>query len=561
MIYYVILILALLIAGVIIYGALYRRNIYKAVDRLESWKTKIANKPVADEISKVKGLTMSGETEEKFEEWRKEWDDILGIQLPNVEEALFDIEEWANKYRFRTSKVHIEGVEQQLQDIDTHIAAIFQEVEQLIHSEEENRTGITDKQKQYENMRQFLSQNWLSLGKAALILEKRCKEMEKSFSAFYEEREAGNYKKANQILNQLHEEMTAEEERMHAVPAMLVEIEKDLPEECKELEQGIEEMEADGYKVDHYNFRTRIRESQEAFTEMTKAVSNLELEGIQDRIKEIRSFIEEAFNTLEKEVEARRYVEEQTPEAKQELVQLEEQINELEQEREKVQASYRIPDEEQQRQEKTAKNLQATFQQWRVFEDVKEHQKQSFSGLKKTLEQIKKEINNLEKSIRGSKEKLYTLRKDEVKALEMLKNLRRQLLRDQMTLQRSFLPKVPSSLLNEIDAAEERLEAAASILEEVPVEIGRVNGSVEDAEHHVNKVHQQLKATMEQARFAERAIQYGNKYRSSSAAVEEALLQAENYFRKGYYDEAVSTAIQAIEQKEPNAVDKINALA
>ncbi|RSL32935.1 septation ring formation regulator EzrA [Salibacterium salarium] len=561
MVYYVILILALLIAVIIIYGAMYRRKIYKNVDRLEQWKTKIANQPVADEIAKVKGLTMSGETEEKFEEWRKEWDDILGVHLPDVEEMLFDIEEWANKYRFRTSKVHIEGVEKQLQEIDTHIAAIFQEVEQLIHSEEENRTGIAEKQKQFENMRQFLSQNWLSMGQAASVVEKRLKEMEESFSHFYEEREAGNYNKANQILNNLHQEMTAEEERMHAVPVVLVEIEKELPDECKELEQGIEEMETDGYKLDHYDFRTHINECKKEFSEMRKAVFNLELEGVQDRIKEIRDFLEQTYNTLEKEVEARRYVEEHTPLAKQELEQLEEQVNELEQEREKVQVSYRIPDEEQQRQEKTETNLQHTLQQWRVFKDVKEHQKQSFTGLKKTLEQIEKEITSLEKGIRGSKEKLYALRKDEVKALELLRNLRRQLLKDQMTLQRSFIPKVPSSLLNEIDAAKERLEAAASILEEVPVEIGRVNASVEDAEHHVNKVHQQLKATIEQARLAERAIQYGNKYRSRSDSVEDALIQAEGYFRKGNYDEAVSTAVQAIEQKEPNALDKIHNLA
>ncbi|UTW68859.1 hypothetical protein KHA80_16115 [Anaerobacillus sp. HL2] len=28
------------------------------------------NRPVADEISKIKGLNMSGETESKFESWR-----------------------------------------------------------------------------------------------------------------------------------------------------------------------------------------------------------------------------------------------------------------------------------------------------------------------------------------------------------------------------------------------------------------------------------------------------------------------------------------------------------
>ncbi|MFZ4450676.1 septation ring formation regulator EzrA [Salibacterium aidingense] len=557
MVYYVIITLAFLIAIFIIYGAVSRRHIYKNVDRLEQWKTEIANQPVADEIAKVKGLTMSGETEEKFEEWRREWDEILGVHLPDIEEALFDIEEWANKYRFKKAKTHIEGVDNQLGEMESHIQTIFKEVEQLIHSEEENRSGISETQERFENLRRYLSQNWLSLGDTAPVLERRLKECETLFSSFHEEREAGNYSRANQILNELNTGMSREEEFMRTIPAVLVDIQSDLPAECAELEKGIEEMEEAGYVLAHYDFLTQIQQVREEFPDLQKAAVNLEVEWAQERLQQIRSFLEDTYKTLEKEVEARRFVEENVHETRQELSRLEEQVNSLAREREKVEVSYRIPGEEQQRQAEVEKNMQTALQEWRVFQDVQENKKQSFTGLKKSLDHIKKEMGSLEQNIRRSKEKLYTLRKDELKALDTLRSLRRQLLQDRMTLERSFLPKVPSSLLNEIDAAEERLEAASSILGEVPVELGRVNASVEDAEHYVNRVHQQLNATVEQAKLAERAIQYGNKYRSQSSSIDDSLKEAEGYFRKGYYDEAVNTAVQTLEQKEPNALKKL----
>ncbi|SDH73506.1 septation ring formation regulator EzrA [Alteribacillus bidgolensis] len=558
MMVYVILTAALIIAVIIIYGAVSRKKIYKEVDRLEQWKTKIANQPVADEIAKVKGLTMSGETEEKFEEWRKEWDDIIGSHLPDIEEALFDIEEWANKYRFRKSKELLDAARVQLKNIDSHILNIFYEVENLIHSEEENRTGITEIKERFSSIQQYISQNWLSLGSTARIFENHMNELKDMVAVFDQETEAGNYMKANHILNDLNEKLRKMEQQVNAVPALLVEVEAELPEECKEVQYGMEEMESKGYQLDHFDFHSILEEFRNEFPVLSKAVADLELERVQDRVQDIRHYFDYIYQTLEKEVEARRFVEVQAIEAREEIDRLEIQLNELQQEREKVKMSYRIPDEEDKRQKKAENGMEGTLKNWRVFKDMYEYRKISFTGLKENLESLKQDIYTLDKDIRSSKEQLYTLRKDELKALETLKTLRRQLLQDRIKLERSLLPKIPSILLNEVDAAEERLEAAVSALEEVPVEMGRVNAAAEDAEHLVNKVHQELRTTLEQARLAERAIQYGNKYRSQSLSIDEKLLQAEVHFRKGYYDEAVHTAIGAVEQKEPNALENIS---
>ena len=53
-------------------------------------------------MSKIKHLKMTGETEEFFERWREEWDEIVTAHLPKVEELLYDAEENADKYRFKS---------------------------------------------------------------------------------------------------------------------------------------------------------------------------------------------------------------------------------------------------------------------------------------------------------------------------------------------------------------------------------------------------------------------------------------------------------------------------
>ncbi|MFB5663898.1 septation ring formation regulator EzrA [Alteribacillus sp. HJP-4] len=554
---YTILSIAFVIAAIFIYGAVFRRKIYKEVDRMEQWKTEIANRPVADEISRVKGLTISGETEEKFEAWRKDWDEILGLHLPDIDEALFDIEEWANKYRFRKSKELINVVAKQLQEIDEKIQEIFKEVHELIHNEEENRSGISDTKEKFEEMQRFVSQSWRSLGDAAPSFEKSLKQMKDEFEQFEEETVQGNYMKANKILQDLQLEMAAEEEKMKIVPALLVEIEADLPEDCRDLEKGMEDMEKSGYSMEQFAFRKQIDQYRSELPALSKMVTDLEISKAEDKIKEIRSFIENVYETLEDEVAARQFVELAAMETKQDLDRMEIQLRELNMERTKVGVSYRIPDEELRRQDKIEHDADKNNKNWRVFQDMHEHKKQSFISLKKTIEPLRKDVASLEKDIRSSKEKLYNLRKDELKALDTLTNLRKQLLHDRTRLQRAMLPKVPSSLLNEIDAASASIEEAAVSLEEVPVEMGRVTHSVENSEQNVNKVHQQLKTTLDQAELAEDVIQYGNKFRSSSRNVDAALTEAENYFRKGYYDEAVNTALQVIKQKDPDVLENL----
>ena len=55
-------------------------------------------------MQKVKQLNMNGQTEEHFERWRNEWDEIVTGQLPDLEELLLDTEEYIDKYRFKKAK-------------------------------------------------------------------------------------------------------------------------------------------------------------------------------------------------------------------------------------------------------------------------------------------------------------------------------------------------------------------------------------------------------------------------------------------------------------------------
>lgn len=106
------------------------------MDRLETWKIDLFNRPVLDEMSKVKQLNMTGQTEELFERWRTQWDDVVTMKLPNLEEMLFDAEEYIDRYRFKKAKTIQLEISRNLQETEDQIKKILEELHELVGSEE-----------------------------------------------------------------------------------------------------------------------------------------------------------------------------------------------------------------------------------------------------------------------------------------------------------------------------------------------------------------------------------------------------------------------------------------
>src|SRR3954449_1318301 len=128
----------ILLLALFVWGYLIKKKYFKEMDRLEAWKIDLLDRPILDEMSKVKQLNMTGQTEELFDRWRNQWDEVVTVQLPDLEEMLFDAEEYIDRYRFNKAKSVQQAIAGKLQETEDQIKNILEELHELVGSEEKN---------------------------------------------------------------------------------------------------------------------------------------------------------------------------------------------------------------------------------------------------------------------------------------------------------------------------------------------------------------------------------------------------------------------------------------
>ncbi|WP_280769933.1 septation ring formation regulator EzrA [Salipaludibacillus daqingensis] len=547
----------LLFLFIIIYGALSRKRIYKEVDRLENKKVLLMNKPITEELAKIKGLKMLGETEERFEQWREEWDDIVTVQLPNMEERLFDIEEMANRYRFRKAKQYVQIVDEELEAVEQQMKDMVEEVEQLIHSEEQNRQDIDKVKNEYDETKKKLWMQRGTLGQAGSALEQRLKDVQTMFMTFDSQTEDGNYFQARETLLTIKNLLDEYESLIDHIPQYLVKVEKDLPKQLEELENGLTEMEDNGYPIHHFSYKWQVSDMKRRAVASVPLVEHLRLDEAKQPVENIEQEINNIYEKLEHEVLSRNYVEKELPVLKERLDKLPDLFQALSAETETIKINYQLNEAHDKQRLKIEKQIKELSNQYSVIEDALEEKKQSFTTLRIMIQDFMGELDTVENDVRDMKENLNHLRSDERKAEEMIRDLKAILLQGQKRLRKNNIPGVPQNLVNQLDDAESLLKNASNHLKQTPISMPDVNEKVAKAKKRVEEWEKNLDNTVEQARLAELVIQYGNRYRSYHDQVNIKLLQAEDRFRSYLYEEALELGIEAVEIVDPNALEKI----
>lgn len=554
--YVIYTIIALLVIG-IIYGTWARRQIYREVDRLSVRKVELMNRPVTEELSRMKSLKLSGETEERFEAWRMEWDQLITVQLPDIEERLFEIEELANRYRFPRANAEIKVVADALEEIKIHIDSLIMEVHELVHSEEQNRTDIEKMKEYYEETKKKLWVQRGTLGSTAAEIDKQLKESYELFQEFHKQTEEGNYFQASETLTRIKEMLAEVNYWIDEIPSKLLHSTRDFPAQLRELEAGLLEMKRDGYPVELFEFENRIAELREEQEAVLIDLQDLKVDEAKKRTDKIENLLTLIYEELEEEAVARNKVEKELAAQKPWLGEIPNQLESLQEEFEILRLSYHFPESHEEAIYDYVTKWNELRSSFDIMQAGAKEGTQTFTILSAQLKGWKEQVEELQQEIEQSKMAFDDLRQDEQDATDAVidnKKFMRTMVR---RLKRSSLPKVPALTQAQINEAEEKLAYAENILHKTPIVMEDARNAVVDAEEEIFRTEKAVEKILHDGILAEKIIQYGNRYRAQNGEVQILLLQAEERFRQGHYEEALELSVKGLEKVDKKGLDRI----
>lgn len=553
------LVILLIITMTVLYGTLRRRKIYRRIDALESWKIDIMNRPVTEEIARVKRLKMDGETEQKFETWRAEWDDIVTVGLPEAEEKLFEAEDAADKYRFQKASTILDQIHTLLENIESRVKALLQDLEELLSSEENNRKDIVVVKNEFHELKKRLLTERRRYQKAAAAVEHDLKNVAEQLEAYDQETEKGNYLEARSVLTKAKEEMEKISDTMNTLPDLLTDFTANFPEQLAELENGYQEMEKKGFPLEHLAVPEEIALLRQSVEEAVETLYKAEVEKPLAAREEIQERIDRMYEQLEYEALAKKHTRREREALGKQLEQTEAEIAAMKEETETVQKSYHIESHDLQACEEIEKTYEKLRKKFADTEQAFARQKEAYSLLEERLNALKERLATLQKESEQYREMLSVLREDEMKAKKSIRQLRKRLVSAKRMTRKSNLPGLPLTYTNGLDAAEEKIAEVEDRLRQTPLEMAVINRLLEEAKNEVDHCVAMAEKLVENALLAERVIQYGNRYRSRFADVAKSLGEAEQLFREYDYEGALERAAAAVERVEPGFLRRFDA--
>jgi septation ring formation regulator len=547
----------IVIIALIILGLIMRKRVYDEVDRLESWKLDITNRNVSEELAKVKALNLSGETQEKFESWKERWDHIVTKELPDTEEALFDAEEGADRYRFKKARQHLQQVQDILTQVEEKIEVMFRELDHLLASEEEARKQAEELQPTLQGLKRIISQHRHQFGKADVRFEAAIAEQVAQLAAYQTLIESGNYFEANQLIMDVKEKTEALETEIEAFPTAYKQVKQDLPAQISDLLGGIREMKQDGYRIHHLGFEDELKQENERLGHLIQQLESGDAEETKLVIPALESRIKEMYQLLENEAVAKNYVDSKFDQYVQTVEKKAEAFLETKEEVDLLRESYFFTDNDVEFHVKLESKISRLAHQLDNLQEEIDNDQYSHAKLKEELEAGFRELSAIEEEHEVIREKIKTLRKDELDAKEKIADMRQKLYDVNRKLQKSNIPGVPQEVWKMVEESQEKTSQAMEILDGHPLDMAQVSTILQQAEEVSDATVEKIELLLEQAYLAEVVIQYSNRYRSQYPMLAAEMLEAEKLFREYQYEQALERAARALQDIEPKALERL----
>ncbi|HCG2501736.1 TPA: septation ring formation regulator EzrA [Staphylococcus aureus] len=549
-----IIVIILIAVGVLFYLRSNKRQIIeKAIER----KNEIETLPFDQNLAQLSKLNLKGETKTKYDAMKKDNVESTNKYLAPVEEKIHNAEALLDKFSFNASQSEIDDANELMDSYEQSYQQQLEDVNEIIALYKDN-DELYDKCKvDYREMKRDVLANRHQFCEAASLLETEIEKFEPRLEQYEVLKADGNYVQAHNHIAALNEQMKQLRSYMEEIPELIRETQKELPGQFQDLKYGCRDLKVEGYDLDHVKVDSTLQSLKTELSFVEPLISRLELEEANDKLANINDKLDDMYDLIEHEVKAKNDVEETKDIITDNLFKAKDMNYTLQTEIEYVRENYYINESDAQSVRQFENEIQSLIS---VYDDILKEMSKSavrYSEVQDNLQYLEDHVTVINDKQEKLQNHLIQLREDEAEAEDNLLRVQSKKEEVYRRLLASNLTSVPERFIimkNEIDHEVRDVNEQFS---ERPIHVKQLKDKVSKIVIQMNTFEDEANDVLVNAVYAEKLIQYGNRYRKDYSNVDKSLNEAERLFKNNRYKRAIEIAEQALESVEPGVTKHI----
>lgn len=553
------IVLAIIFIILIIVGVLFymRSNKSQMIEKAEERKHKVEQLPYDESLSQLTEFNLTGETKSTYDRLKQSSLDSKNQYLLPVEEKIHDAEGLLDKFKFSQAQTEVDEAHEMMDQYEANYNELTTQVEVIIGLHKQSDHLYNECKTDYREMKRDVLANRHQFGEAASPLEQEIESFVPEMETYETLKSEGNFNQAHDHIKTLNDDMNYLKTDMDEIPDLIKEAQKELPGQFQDIKYGCRDLKVEGYDLDHVKIDSTLQTLKTELSFVEPMISRLELDEANEKLNSINDRLDEMYELIELEVKAKNDVEETKEVITDNLFRAKEMNYTLQTEIEYVRENYYINESDVQNVRQFENEIQNMIS---VYDEILREMAKSavrYSEVQDNLKYIEEHVAVINEKQEKLQNHLIQLREDEAEAEENILRVQSKKEEVYRKLLASNLPSVPERFIimkNEIDYEVREVNKKFSVR---PIHVKQLKDKVSKVVLQMNKFDDEATDVLVNAVYAEKLIEYGNRYRKDSSNIDKSLNEAERLFKNNRYKRSIEISEQALERVEPGITKQI----
>ena len=536
-----------------------RNKLLKGVNDLEIKKNNLSSLPVLVELSKIEEIAKSEQLEEKINEFKDIYDDIKENKLEVVNDMIFELESQIEIRDIKEYYNRYSDIEIMLDEIDSSLNNILNEIEEISSYEEKYRNIITKLKAKYRYLEHSYEERETLFKDISESIKMQFENITKRFNDFDKVMEEKLYNEVVLVVKSIDTMIDNLDVVIRELPDILLLLDDLIPGRIKDLDMEYNKMLEEGFSLGYLDYQNNIENIKMRENDIHSRARVLNIENSLFDLRTILEYLDGLFSELQEERDAKAKFDKLDEAFKNKKEHLESIVKDIYSELDDIKAMYHLTENDLEIIDELNLKLSGIIKDYKkMHRDIKKKD-EPYQKHNITINELLERINNISDEFDNALRTLGSFYEDEKRSKEELLEMKKILKNCKSNIRNNKLPVIYNNYFVEEEEATDAIGEVEKELNNKPIVIKNLNIRVETAKDLTLKLNHNVNEMIKYAEFIEILFVYSNKYRDRKD-VDKSLFKVENLFYKGNYKESFELLLKIVKSIDEELYNKVNKL-